>query len=78
MKTNSNVCVLRQTRPTFWELDYVGSCGDMLFKSVVTVIEPLSKNPGIQVEKPFGLRGMKHAIAEIERVRATYGLTTMQ
>jgi hypothetical protein len=75
---NANVMTLREVRPDYWELDFVGACGNMMFESVIKVVDARSRNPGILVDKPFGLRGMKHALVEIERVRATYGLTTMQ
>jgi hypothetical protein len=75
---NANLIRVREVRPDYWELDFVGSCGNMDFSSVVKVVDARSKNPGILVDKPFGLRGMKRAIAEVERIRANYGLTTMQ
>jgi len=75
---NANLMRLREVRPDYWELDFVGNCGDMDFSAVVKVVDARSKNPGILVDKPFGLRGIKRAIAEVERIRAKYGLTTLQ
>lgn len=75
---NANLIRLREVRPDYWELDFVGSCGNMDFPAVVKVIDAQSRNPGIRVDLPFGLRGMKRALAEIERVRKEkYSLTTM-
>ena len=77
-RPKANVCTLREVRPDYWELDFTGNCGNMAFESVIKVVEARSKNPGILVDKPFGLRGMKHAIQAIEQARAKYGLTTME
>lgn len=69
---------VREVRPDYWELDFVGNCGNLEFKNVISVHDARAKNPGILVDKPFGLRGMKHALKAIEETRAKYGLTTLE
>lgn len=69
---------LRQVRPDYWEVDGLGDCGLFAFSGVVKVVDARSKNPGILVDKPFGLRGIKQAIALVEEERAKIGLTTLQ
>jgi hypothetical protein len=69
---------IRKVNTGRWEIDGMGSCGMFAFENVVTILEPLSKNPGIQCTQPFGLRGMKQAISMLEKERATLGMTTLQ
>lgn len=59
-----------------WTIDFEAACG-FYFKNVLTVDKPLSKNPCIESPRPFGLRGLKEAIALIEAERAKHGLTTL-
>ena len=68
----------RGTPQERWEVDSVGNCGEMFFRNVITVVEPTSKNPGIIIQKPMGLRGVKKAVVLIEEFRAKYGLTTLE
>ena len=74
----ANRLTVREVRPDYWELDFVGNCGDLMFESVITVHDARSINPGILVDKPFGLRGMKQALRIIEETRAKYSLTTLE
>jgi len=59
-----------------WAIDSEGNCGKP-FRDSVVVMEPLSKNPGIQIPHvAFGLRGLKQAIELIEQERRSRGIFT--
>jgi hypothetical protein len=59
-----------------WAIDSEGNCG-MPFRDSVIVLEPLSKNPCIQIPHvAFGLRGLKQAIEFIEQERRARGIFT--
>lgn len=68
---------LDTTDPSCWYIDFDGPCGTMSFRGVILVMDPTSKNPGIIIENPFGLRGLKESIALIEAERAKHGVTTL-
>lgn len=59
-----------------WTIDFEAACG-FYFRNIMTVNKPLSQNPGIEIPRPFGLRGLKQAFALIEAERAKHGLTTL-
>jgi hypothetical protein len=59
-----------------WAIDSEGSCGKPFTDSVI-VLEPMSRNPGIQIpHTAFGLRGLKQAIELIEDKRRSFGIFT--
>lgn len=74
---NSKAILKGTTTPAGpWTIDFEAACG-FYFKNVMIVKEPLSQNPGIEVPRAFGLRGMKQAIALIEAERTKHGVTTL-
>ena len=61
-----------------WVLDTQGRCQEgYVFLDVVKVREPLSINPGIEINLTLGLRAVKQALTMIEAERAKIGLTTL-
>jgi hypothetical protein len=70
--------VMLRMEKDHWAIDGLGNCGNYFFKDCILIVEPLSTNPGILIQKPFGLRGLKEALELIEIERQHRGIITVK